>query len=468
MDPKFYKSLITSRGLTYSYYISPPPPPRRKWKTTILFCHGFPSSSTEWRYQVAYFQKRGYRVIAPDMLGYGGTDKVTDPAAHKPSLLCRDMIDILEAEDVQEAVAIGHDLGTLVVSRLSNYYPERFIGFAFLAGSYIPVTREFDMNDRLSAMRQRYGYDVFGYWLFFGAEDAESIIHNHWDSFFGIMYPHDPALWKTHFAPVGAMKQSLLADEKFPLPSYMSPADKQSISDALLNQGMSAPLAWYRMATSHHYAADESVPLNQSLPPASTPIFFGGAKYDYVCRSDMGTRLFASDMFKKHNVTIREFEADHWLILSVHKEVNRELEAWLENVVRKFSTGSSVSSRRDLDYSRYLVTDLLATLDSLKWAMHEYLYTSLAVMQHDYFTDHHPHYLRTDIFVYMHKLTMFKRAHIAISNFHHRKGSRVVLVNMRREWTKPSLVVAYSRMMKVPYRDVSPSRFKTLSYESAT
>ena len=43
------------------------------------------------------------------MLGYGGTSKPTDPVAYKPSLIVRDLIDILDAEKVDKAVFIGHD-----------------------------------------------------------------------------------------------------------------------------------------------------------------------------------------------------------------------------------------------------------------------------------------------------------------------------------------------------------------------
>lgn len=58
---------------------------------------------------VPYFEERGYGIIAPDMLGYGGTDKPTEPAAYKGTLMAKDMVDILDAENVEKAIAIGHD-----------------------------------------------------------------------------------------------------------------------------------------------------------------------------------------------------------------------------------------------------------------------------------------------------------------------------------------------------------------------
>lgn len=47
----------------------------------LLLCHGFPSSSYDWRHQINYFAGLGYGVLAPDLLGYGDTDKPSNPSA---------------------------------------------------------------------------------------------------------------------------------------------------------------------------------------------------------------------------------------------------------------------------------------------------------------------------------------------------------------------------------------------------
>ena len=46
--------------------------------------------------------------------------------------------------------------------------------------------------------------------------------HRQWDTFFGILWPHDPILWKTDLAPTGACEAALLADKKTPLPWYLT------------------------------------------------------------------------------------------------------------------------------------------------------------------------------------------------------------------------------------------------------
>ena len=105
MDIAFYKQHTTTRGFSYNYFFSP----AQSGKPTLIFMHGFPSSSWDWFAQATFFQPRGYGLIIPDMLGYAGTDKPTDPKAYVGSGLAQDIIDIMDHEGVQKAIAIGHD-----------------------------------------------------------------------------------------------------------------------------------------------------------------------------------------------------------------------------------------------------------------------------------------------------------------------------------------------------------------------
>ena len=105
MDPSHYKDVVTSRGYKYHYYFSPP----RDEKLCILFVHGFPNTSREWRLVAPHFEAKGYGVVVPDMLGYRGTDKPTDWREYRHSLLNKDLVDILDAEGIKQAVAVGHD-----------------------------------------------------------------------------------------------------------------------------------------------------------------------------------------------------------------------------------------------------------------------------------------------------------------------------------------------------------------------
>jgi soluble epoxide hydrolase/lipid-phosphate phosphatase len=107
MDSSLYNTHKTSRGLTYNYYHSP----AKGDNITLVFHHGYPSTSADWYKQVAFFIERGYGVVVPDQLGYGGSDKPTLEELDKLSttLIAKDIIELLELEKVGRAISIGHD-----------------------------------------------------------------------------------------------------------------------------------------------------------------------------------------------------------------------------------------------------------------------------------------------------------------------------------------------------------------------
>ena len=85
-------------------------PPHYSEKPTILFLHGFPSSSFDWRRQFDYFASRGYGVLAPDLLGFGGTDKPNDAEAYTLKKQVNEVSELLDCVGVKELVGVGHDL----------------------------------------------------------------------------------------------------------------------------------------------------------------------------------------------------------------------------------------------------------------------------------------------------------------------------------------------------------------------
>lgn len=106
MDSCSFKNLKVSRGYNYRYYHTEP---RTGINVSVIFIHGWPATARCWRHIVPFFEQRGFGVIVPDMLGYGGTDKPTDHHQYQFSLITQDLVDILDAEGVDHAIAVGHD-----------------------------------------------------------------------------------------------------------------------------------------------------------------------------------------------------------------------------------------------------------------------------------------------------------------------------------------------------------------------
>jgi pimeloyl-ACP methyl ester carboxylesterase len=104
----------------------------------VVLLHGHPFSRQIWRSQVAALAEQRYRVIAPDLRGYGdsrasaGTVKMRDLAA--------DVIALLDALDVGQVAAIGLSMGGLVVMELMRAQPDRVWAAGFVATTAAPVT----------------------------------------------------------------------------------------------------------------------------------------------------------------------------------------------------------------------------------------------------------------------------------------------------------------------------------------
>ncbi|KII93216.1 hypothetical protein PLICRDRAFT_35398 [Plicaturopsis crispa FD-325 SS-3] len=327
MDQSSYKDVTTTRGLKYHYFFSP----ATASLPTLLFLHGFPSTSWDWRRIVPFFVTKGYGVIAPDMLGYGGTDKPTDPHAFKWSLMTKDIIDILDAESVHKAVVIGHDWGAGVTSRLSNYFPERFTAYAFLAVSYLSPSPGVDAAAASAYVKSLVGRELYGYWFFMAEDGADKIIEDNYERFQSIIYPEDPEEWKLSLNPSGATKEWLLTDKKpsLTIASYIPPEEAAQHRAVLLKGGFASPVCWYKVLVAGINGEDDkNIPLENYSPKA--PVFFGASTKDQICLAAVGKASIA--MKCKGVNTIKEYDADHWLILSHAEQLSADLLGWIEGL----------------------------------------------------------------------------------------------------------------------------------------
>lgn len=133
----------------------------------VLLAHGWPESWYSWRHQIRALAAAGYRVLAPDMRGYGETDAPEDVSTYNLVNLAADMIGILDAMQVQQATMVGHDWGSPVAAYTVLLYPDRFNGLVLLSvphGGRGPVSP-------LDAMKARTG-DNFFYMVYHNEPDG--------------------------------------------------------------------------------------------------------------------------------------------------------------------------------------------------------------------------------------------------------------------------------------------------------
>lgn len=100
----------------------------------VLLLHGFPDDHTVWDALTPVLVEAGYRVIAPDMRGFGETGMAASVAAYdltKGAL--PDMIGVLDHLAVQQAHLVGHDFGASAAWLLAAQYPDRFKSLSALS-----------------------------------------------------------------------------------------------------------------------------------------------------------------------------------------------------------------------------------------------------------------------------------------------------------------------------------------------
>jgi pimeloyl-ACP methyl ester carboxylesterase len=79
-----------------------------------LLLHGFPESRFAWRFQLPLLADLGWRAIAPDLRGYGGSSRPTGRAAYRIDHLVEDAAALFEAAGARRRLLIGHDWGAMI------------------------------------------------------------------------------------------------------------------------------------------------------------------------------------------------------------------------------------------------------------------------------------------------------------------------------------------------------------------
>jgi pimeloyl-ACP methyl ester carboxylesterase len=70
----------------------------------VVFLHGFPELWYSWRHQMAHLAARGYRCVAPDLRGYGGTAAPPDVASYSAFHVVGDVVALLDALGIQKVL----------------------------------------------------------------------------------------------------------------------------------------------------------------------------------------------------------------------------------------------------------------------------------------------------------------------------------------------------------------------------
>ena len=164
--------------MTFAQHVVETPRHRTSWieagPTTgplMIFIHGWPELGLVWRAQIEHFAAAGWRCVAPDMRGYGGSSVPHQIAAYGVRELSADMAELHDALGGQPAIWVGHDWGSAVAWAMASHHAERCRGVINLCVPYfargLALPTLIPLVDRAIYPAARYPVGQWDYWLFY-------------------------------------------------------------------------------------------------------------------------------------------------------------------------------------------------------------------------------------------------------------------------------------------------------------
>ncbi|KAJ1323578.1 lipid-phosphate phosphatase-like protein [Microdochium nivale] len=319
------KQFTTSDGVSYTYDHSPAADPARP---TFFLFHGFPSTRHDWAPQVTALEAAGFGVLAPDMLGSGGSDK-PDPAdlsAYRWSVVSDHMAELIDAAGVrpgQRVIGVGHDWGTSAMARAYNYHPARFSHLVFMSAAYTYPGGFLDVDAVNARALAATGLVPGGYWYFFNHYTAPDVISSHLESFYSLIYTANSSTQNRDFAHLGAARAWLTADKIGPLAAW----DTEAHRDEWLRQfrqpgAVAGSLNTYRRVFAGTDVADNLDPaiMPEENKLLNVPVTIIGGTLDTITPG-AGMRA-QMQRFARARLDEYQLQGGHWLGLENAEEVN--------------------------------------------------------------------------------------------------------------------------------------------------
>lgn len=326
----------------------------------VMLIHGFPESWYSWVNQIEALTAAGYRVLVPDMRGYGRSSKPVEVEAYRVSELVGDCVRILDALGVATASIVGHDWGAPIAWVAAWTRPDRFtavVGMSVPFGgrSLVPVAGAGSFgHERPSEVHKAIVGDSGK--LFYQEHYslphaiADELEPDPWRwlasmayTFSGDFPPADYVPLDVFTATPAQVIELTRASEacipvggrmsdNFVLPDVLPPWLAESIdyyADSFARSGIQAPLNWYRAMD---LSWEELAPFQDR--PLTVPALFIGSDLDVVTLWGAEAIAALGDLTTStHEVVILE-RCGHWMMREKPAEVNAALLDFLERVAR--------------------------------------------------------------------------------------------------------------------------------------
>ena len=213
----------------------------------VILCHGFPECWYSWRHQLPALAKAGFRAVAPDLRGYGRSDRPEDVEKYTILHDIGDIVGLVDALGARQAVIAGHDIGAAIAWQSALLRPDIFRAVITLSPPF--RSRGFGDQGPPTTLMPRNENAVF-YQLYFQTPEAEAglgrdIRRVFRSQFFSLSGDRPPSAGGGFAAGMVPRKGALLAEPPS-LPAWVTESDIDVYVAEFTRSGFHGPLAWWR------------------------------------------------------------------------------------------------------------------------------------------------------------------------------------------------------------------------------
>lgn len=290
----------------------------------VILAHGFPELAFSWRHQIPALAAAGYRVLAPDQRGYGGSTRPGLLEAYDITALTGDLVALMDAVEAERAVIVGHDWGAVVAWSTPMLHPDRVSAVAGLSVPPIPRPKV----PPVEAFRRMFG-DNFFYILHFqepGPADAEMAADPRralLRMFGGLrMSAVDGSARMFAPGPEGFIER---LPEPAGLPPWLTTAELDHYAAEFTRTGFTGALNWYR-----NFDRNWQIMGTPAAPMINVSSLFVGGTDDPLLRFTRIDR--AEEVVTGPYRQVLLDNAGHWIQQERPDEINAELLDFLSGV----------------------------------------------------------------------------------------------------------------------------------------
>ncbi|EJU06363.1 alpha/beta-hydrolase [Dacryopinax primogenitus] len=317
-----HRTDLLSTGRTYHFVDQVPENYKHGETPVLLLLHGFPDLWYAWRNQIGPWCRHGWRVIAPDMLGYGGTSKPYEASEYTTDKISKDLSALLDFLTLERVIVIGHDWGSYAAGKFCQWQGNRVQAVAMLAAPLIPRLPVFLSLEAIAEKLPDWNYMVF-----MASDRSPALFDKNTALGIDILFRSSKTWIKGITSNNGlenvlesgeAGRGDLLNDEEL---AYYTQN---------LEGGFRGPTNWYR-AFELSWQVETVANVNQVIPTALPAVFVQPME-------DPTAPQGAIDAMKTivPGLEIIQYEgAGHWILLDRADDVSRDLMAWIDKVLEQ-------------------------------------------------------------------------------------------------------------------------------------